>query len=203
MIKRILILILGTSTILLNAQERCATETYSNILKDKYPEYKTARSKANTQTENWINNHPNNSQKTIITVPVVVHVVWNTNAENISDAQIFSQMDVLNKDFRRMNVDVINTPSVWQGIAADCEIDFCLATTDPNGAATTGITRTQTSQTSFSINGSGMKSTSSGGIDPWNQDDYLNIWVCDLSGGILGYATPPSNFNNPEDGVVI
>ena len=83
------------------------------------------------------------------------------------------------------------------------EIDFCLATTDPNGVATTGITRTQTSQTSFSINGSDMKSTSSGGIDPWNQDDYLNIWVCDLSGGILGYATPPSNFNNPEDGVVI
>jgi len=203
MIKRILILILGISTILLNAQERCATETYSSILKEKYPEYKTARSKVNTQTENWTNNHPNNSQKTIITVPVVVHVVWNTNAENISDAQIFSQMDVLNKDFRRTNIDVINTPSVWQGIAADCEIDFCLATTDPNGAATTGITRTQTSQTSFSINGSGMKSNSSGGIDPWNQDDYLNIWVCDLSGGILGYATPPSNFNNPEDGVVI
>ena len=92
-------------------KNRCGTEAHtSKILKEKYPEYKIARSKANTQTENWINNHPNNSQKTIITIPVVVHVVWNTNAENISDAQIISQIDVLNKDFRRTNVDVINTP---------------------------------------------------------------------------------------------
>ena len=196
-------LVLGANTILLNAQERCATEVYSNILKEKYPEYKIARSKVNMQTENWINNHPNNSQKTIITVPVVVHVVWNTNAENISDAQIFSQIDVLNEDFRRTNVDVINTPSVWQGIAADCEIDFCLATIDPNGATTTGITRTQTSLTSFSIQNDYMKSTSNGGIDAWPNEDYLNIWVCDLGNGLLGYATPPSNFISNEDGVVI
>ena len=51
------------------------------------------------------------------------------------------------------------TPNVWQGIAADTEIDFCLATVDPNGALTTGITRTQTSQTSFSIQTDNMKST--------------------------------------------
>ena len=139
----------------------------------------------------------------VYNIPVVVHVLWNTNAENISDAQIQSQIDILNEDFRRLNTDAANTPSSFQSLAADTEIDFCLATTDPNGVASTGITRTQTSETSFSINGSDMKSTSSGGIDPWNQDDYLNIWVCDLSGGILGYATPPSNFNNPQDGVVI
>ena len=66
-----------------------------------------------------------------------------------------------------------------------------------------GITRTQTSQTSFSIQSNNVKSSSSGGKDPWDQDKYLNIWVCDLSGGILGYATPPSSFNNPYDGVVI
>ena len=100
----------------------------------------------------WIKDNPNHSEKTIITIPVVVHVVWNTTTENISDAQIFSQITVLNEDFRRDNITAINTPSVWQGIAADCEIEFCLADTDPNGNPTTGITRTQTPETSFSMN---------------------------------------------------
>ena len=185
------------------AQEKCGTEAYTLQLLDRYPNYKIQRSKVNVETERWINNHPNHNEKSIITIPVVVHVVWNTNAENISDAQIFSQIDVLNADFRRTNTDASNTPTVWQSIAADCEIDFCLATTDPNGASSTGITRTQTSQTSFSISSDDVKSSSSGGINPWNQNDYLNIWVCDLSGGILGYATLPANGNNPEDGVVI
>ena len=201
--KKTTLAILLISSIFSYSQERCATDMYSDLLEEKYPEYAVQRQKVNSQTQKWIKNNPNTINKNIITIPVVIHVVWNTNTENISDAQIFSQMDVLNADFRRTNVDAINTPSVWQNIAADSEIDFCLATTDPNGVFTNGITRTQTSQTSFSINGSDMKSTSSGGIDPWNQDDYLNIWVCDLSGGILGYATPPSNFNNPQDGVVI
>jgi len=185
------------------AQEKCGTEVYISQLIEKYPEYRIERQKVNIQTKKWINNNLDHSSKAVITIPVVVHVVWNTNSENISDAQIFSQMDVLNDDFRRTNSDASNTPSVWQNIAADCEIDFCLATIDPNGAATTGITRTQTSQTSFSISSDNVKSTSSGGINPWPQDDYLNIWVCDLSGGILGYATPPSSWNNPDDGVVI
>ena len=184
-------------------QERCGTKLYTDLLKEKYPEYESAREKVNLETEKWLQNNPDYSPKTIITVPVVVHVVWNTNAENISDAQIFSQIDILNDDFRRTNADASNTPNVWQNIAADCEIDFCLATVDPNGAPTTGITRTQTSQTSFSISSDNVKYTSMGGINPWPQDDYLNIWVCDLGGGLLGYATPPSNWSNPEDGVVI
>ena len=201
--KKITLAILLISSIFSYSQQRCATDLYTDLLKEKYPEYAVERQKVNSQTQKWIKNNPIISDKTIITIPVVIHVVWNTNAENISDAQIFSQMDVLNADFRRTNLDAVNTPSVWQSIAADTEIDFCLATTDPNGAVTTGITRTQTSQTSFSIQSDGMKSTANGGIDPWDQDDYLNIWVCDLTGGILGYATPPSNFNNPSDGVVI
>ncbi len=201
--KQILLPILMMMSIFIYPQERCGTKLYVDLLKEKHPKYKTAREKVNLETEKWLQHNPNYSPKTIITIPVVVHVVWNANAENISDAQIFSQMDVLNNDFRRTNSDASNTPAIWQSIAADCEIDFCLATTDPNGNPTTGITRTQTAQNSFSINDDDVKSTASGGVNPWNQDDYLNIWVCDLSGGILGYATPPSNFNNPNDGVVI
>ena len=174
-----------------SAQERCSTDEYLDILYSQFPEYKNEREKVNLETKKWIESNYIQNSKSIITIPVVVHVVWNTNTENISDQQIFSQIDVLNADYRRTNIDAIMTPSVWQGIAADTEIEFCLASVDPNGAFTNGITRTQTSQTSFSIQTNAMKSTSSGGIDPWDQDKYLNIWVCDLSGGILGYATPP------------
>ena len=117
------------------------------------------------------------------------------NNQNISDTQIETQINVLNQDYRRDNIDQINTPNVWQSIAADCEIEFCLAQKDPNGNTTTGITRTQTSQTSFSTNDD-VKYTASGGHDAWNSSEYLNIWVCDLatssSGGmVLGYAYLP------------
>ena len=85
-------------------------------------------------------------------------------------------------------------------MAADTEIEFSLATEDPNGNTTNGITRTQTSQSSFSTN-NGVKYSSSGGIDAWNTSEYLNIWVCDLSGGLLGYAQFPGG-NATSDGVV-
>ena len=201
--KKLLIITIILLTFQCFSQERCSTNDHIEILNSKYPQFLETRKNVNNQTKNWVQNNSNSKSSTIITVPVVVHVVWNTNQENITDQQVFSQIDVLNADFRRTNIDAIMTPNVWSNIAADTEIEFCLATVDPNGAFTSGITRTQTSQTSFSIQTDNMKSSSSGGIDPWDQDDYLNIWVCDLSGGILGYATPPSSFNNPDDGVVI
>jgi len=150
--KKILIFFISFLTIFMTfGQNRCSTDEYVDILEKEFPLYKEFRSKVNIQTDRWIESNYNNNSKSIITIPVVVHVVWNTSAENISDQQIFSQIDVLNADYRRTNVDAIMTPSVWQGIAADTEIEFCLATVDPNGAFTSGITRTQTSQTSFSI----------------------------------------------------
>ena len=133
----------------------------------------------------------------VITIPVVVHVVYNTSAENISDAQIQSQMTVLNDDFRRNNADQNN---IWSQ-AADTEIEFCLATVDPNGNSTNGITRTFTSSSSFSTNDN-MKFNSSGGKDAWPASDYLNMWVCDISGSILGYAQFPGG-SASTDGVVM
>lgn len=133
----------------------------------------------------------------VITIPVVVHVVYNTTAENISDAQILSQIDVLNKDFRRLNSDADNT---WSQ-ASDSEIAFCMASVDPNGNPTNGITRTSTSVTAFGTNDA-MKFNSSGGRNAWPAGSYLNIWVCDISGGILGYAQFPGG-SASTDGVVI
>ncbi len=134
----------------------------------------------------------------LITIPVVVHIVYNDVAENISDDQVRSQIEVLNKDFRRKNTD---TTSLWS-VAADAGIEFCLATRDPAGLPTSGITRTPTLITSFATTGDNVKYSSKGGKDAWPADSYLNIWVCDITGSVLGYAQFPGG--KPEtDGVVV
>jgi hypothetical protein len=136
-----------------------------------------------------------------ITIPIVVHVVYNENSENISDEQIESQITVLNQDFGADNADTANVPAVWQGLVTDTNIRFALASEDPAGGTTTGITRTSTNRATFGVDDS-VKSADTGGVDPWPTDRYLNMWVCTLSGGLLGYAQFPGG--PPEtDGVVI
>jgi len=136
----------------------------------------------------------------ISAVPTVVHVVYKEPSENISAAQIRSQIAVLNKDFRARNRDKGKVPAVWRGLVADAHVRFVLARRDPEGQPTTGITRTQTTRASFGTDDS-VKSAATGGADAWPSDKYLNIWVCSL-GGLLGYAQFPGG--PPEtDGVVI
>ena len=149
----------------------------------------------------------------IVTIPVVVHVVYNTATENISDAQIQSQIDVLNRDFRALNSDIGSVPGAFTSFTADCRFQFALAKRDPDCLPTSGITRTSTAITSFSPNFSStsatvrnpMKFNSSGGKNAWNPQEYLNIWVCDLGSGLLGYAAFPADLTTrpTEDGVVV
>ena len=77
------------------------------------------------------------------TIPVVVHVVYNDKSEDISVAQIKSQIARLNLDYRAKNPDRTKTPSVWSGLVTDAMIQFALAKKDPTGKATQGITRTR------------------------------------------------------------
>ena len=132
-------------------------------------------------------------------IPVVVHVVYNTAEQNISDAQVLSQIDVLNEDYSKTNADAINTPVVFQPFAANANIQFVLARRDPNGNATSGITRTYSANSSFSSNNY-VKFTNYGGFNAWPTDQYLNIWVCNL--GLCGYATYPGGAP-AVDGVVV
>ena len=143
------------------------------------------------QTAQYIANHPSPS-RSLITIPVVVHVIWNssTPAENISTAQVQSQIDRLNLDYQKLNTDVSQVPSVWASLVANYQIQFCLATKDPNGNATTGIVRVQTNSTSF-IDDDKVKYTAQGGDDAWPAASYLNLWCCNLGNGLLGYAQFP------------
>ena len=101
-----------------------------------------------------------NGQSVVITIPVVFHILYSNSTQNISDAQIQSQLDILNADFRRQNSDQDN---IWSQ-AADTEIEFCLASFDPDGAPTNGILRVPTAVSSFGSTDA-MKFTSQGGSD--------------------------------------
>jgi hypothetical protein len=130
-----------------------------------------------------------------IEIPVVVNVLYNTASENISDAQIQSQIDVLNEDFNATNADVTQTPSLFSGSVADLDLQFVLVATN----------RKYSKNRSWGTNDA-MKKSSRGGIDPTNPAEYLNIWVVNkmTSGGgtILGYAQFPGG-SPSTDGVVI
>ena len=135
-------------------------------------------------------------QPVVVTIPVVFHVVYANGTENISDDQLFEQLQVLNDDFRRLNADQDN---IWPQ-AADTEIEFCLATRDPNGAPSSGILRVPTTSGAFGSSDA-VKFTSQGGSDAWPADEYMNFWVCNLGGGLLGYAQFPGG-NAATDGIV-
>jgi hypothetical protein len=144
--------------------------------------------------------NPNAKINAVVTIPVVVHVVYNTATQNISDAQIQSQITILNNDFRKLNADRTLVPSGFSSLAADAEIQFCLAQRTPSGAATNGIVRVSTSTTSF-VDDDRVKSASTGGSTTWDASKYLNIWVCPLGNSLLGYAQFPGGPAS-TDGVV-
>jgi hypothetical protein len=152
--------------------------------------------------QQWIDNNPDNSGQTLITIPVVFHVIYNTTTQNIPDARIFAQLDVMNKDFSRTNADTVNTPAAFLPVAANTEIQFALANRDPNGNPVTGITRTQTSLSGFTSSSSDMKFTSKGGKDIWNREHYLNVWIVNFTDWTLGFAKFPGG-DPLEDGVVV
>ncbi|MEQ8705495.1 MAG: fibronectin type III domain-containing protein [Phaeodactylibacter sp.] len=183
------------------AQRNCGATEHLEWQQQQYPKYEENRQQIEKHTAKMLAQPALRSVNGTITIPIVVHVVYNTNSENISMAQIQSQIDVLNEDFRRLNGDAAQTPNDFQGVAADSEIEFCLATVDPQGNPTDGVTRTQTSNNSFGTNNT-VKFSSSGGKNAWPASDYMNVWVCDISGGILGYAQFPGGPAS-TDGIVV
>jgi hypothetical protein len=182
------------------AQRICGSADHYQEMLQNNPSFAQQRQLIETQTTNYENNSSNH-KRAVVTIPVVFHVVYNTTIQNVSDAQIQSQLTVLNADFRKLNADASLVPSAFAGLAADCEIQFCLAQQDPTGLATTGIIRKSTTSTSFSTNDA-VKYAAQGGSTIWDRNKYLNIWVCNLSGGVLGYAQFPGG-PAATDGVVI
>lgn len=199
------------------AQERCGTVQYEKMLQQRNPSRETI-----DQFETWMKNKlqaraqalgAQRTEATNYVIPVVVHVIHNGEAvgtgTNISDAQILSQIKVLNDDFNRLNADTTNTPSEFVSVAGKIKVTFVMALQDPDGLATSGIVRVKGKQTSWAISDNYTLKA----LSYWPAEDYLNIWVANLSGGILGYTQLPvssslqglqdSSNDRLTDGVVI
>ncbi len=130
-------------------------------------------------------------------IPTVFHIIHENGQENVSDAQVLDAMEVLNNDFRKANSDTNLIVPAFQGVAADCQIQFRLAKLDPNGNCTNGIDRIYSSQTNIGDDGSKL--------NPWPHENYYNIWVVkNISpGGIAGYAYYPGTAPQDAEGVII
>lgn len=176
-----------------------APEVHQRLLQN--PEYQRRRMAIERHLARFLLFDLATQRAGVTEIPIVVHVVYSDAASNISDAQVQSQITVLNADYRAANPDRAGVPGVWSGLVADSRIQFALATTDPAGNATNGITRTSTTTQSFTTDDA-VKSVATGGADPWPSDRYLNLWVCKLGGGLLGYAQFPGG-PQETDGVVI
>jgi hypothetical protein len=188
------------------AQRECASADYikqQRLSKEQYIETPQAVEAFVQQTLSGGNPATSFSKvnaSTIIRIPVVVHVVYNNSSNNISEAQIKSQIDALNRDFRRTNKDAVNTPAHFSSVAADVMIEFYLATADPKGRPTNGIVRKQTTVADWTMDDN-IKLSSKGGSDAWDSKSYLNIWVGPLR-RVLGYSSEPGGPAD-KDGIVI
>ena len=166
-------------------------------------------------TKTWIEQNATGAsarEGEIITIPVVVHIVYQNEEENISDLIVQSQLEVINEDFRMLNSNVNSIPGEFRSLAADIEIEFCLASLNPEGLPTTGITRTETDIDCIA-NIKEVKENEKprlfydylGGVNAWDTESYLNIWVANSCGKVLGTTPglPLGTIIPEEDGVVI
>ena len=188
--------------------EKCGFNHFIEYQDQKTPGYKAYVNNIYREAVEKANKNSTVKNKSIYTIPVVFHVVWNSNnsQENLDDSVLIDQIAVLNEDFNRMNADTSDTRPEFLPIVGDAQIQFELACRDTNGAITNGIVRMQTTATF----GGGflpdmasigkIQRTAQGGSDPWRPSEYLNIWIGDINGGsapsLLGIATPPNNLPN-------
>lgn len=185
----------------LQAQRQCGTMEHLHEVMQQNPLIEQKMHEIEEHTRQF--ETAGSSERVVINIPVVFHIVYRNSTQNISDAQIQSQLTVLNNDFRKLNADASLIPSTFTGVAADMEFNFCMAQRTPSGAAFNGINRVASTRTSAFGTNDAVKSASTGGTPGWDPNQYLNVWVCEIGNSILGYATFPGTATSTTDGVVI
>ena len=169
----------------------CGTMAAHMMLLERFPSFRASQMRLEGETARRRQSGLKVTKPRIVTIKTVVHVVHNTDEQAVSTRQINSQIAAMNKDFRATNTDRSQTPDAWKGLVTDARIRFKLVK----------VTRTRTAKASFSHD-DGVKRASGGGVAPVDPKTHLNIWVCPLGGGLLGYAQFPGG-PVATDGVVI
>ncbi len=205
--KRILYILMLVMTVqVLLAQERCMTMRESEVEMANDTVYARGVMKLQQLAEAFAAGDSavdrNDWPFPTLTVPIVVHVLYRTEQQNISMEQIHSQIEVLNRDFAGLNADLNKVPEPFRRLAGVSNIQFQLADRDPDGRFTNGVTRTKTA-----VENIGSQSIyhrpERGGVAPWPQPHYLNVWVCELEGDALGFAILPGAQISERDGIVM
>ena len=184
-------------------QEKCITEILFQEAAKANPQLIEDRNAYEKEIEKYVNSHSTERiQGTPRVIPVVFHVIHTYGTENITRAQCLDQLRILNEDFNRLNPDTANTPAPFQAVAGDLNVDFRLATKDPNGNCTDGIVRVYSPLTSNARNN--VKA-----LSYWPSNQYLNFWVVktieNTSGGsgfVVGFAQFPGTGSSLTDGIV-
>jgi hypothetical protein len=188
---------------------RCAADELLQEAFELRPELIEKREKMEAELQERLSGERSSSFRSTITIPVVFHVVWNTAEQNISDLQIYDQLEILNQAYNMHNRNLYTVPPKFRHLIADAQIEFCLAARDPSGNPTNGITRTQTDieevgSERIDFSRRAIHFSEFGGKDHWDPDRYLNVWVCEIGGGVLGSATFPQGMPYPEaEGVLV
>jgi hypothetical protein len=169
----------------------CGAMAAHMMLLERFPSYRANQMRLEGATTRRRDQRVDLGKAKIVTIKTVVNVVYKTAEQNISTAQINSQIKALNKDFRATNPDKTQTPAAWTGLVTDARIQFKVAK----------VTRTKTTQDDFTHD-DGVKRGATGGVAPLNPATHLNIWVCPLRDSLLGYAQFPGGPHS-TDGVVV
>ncbi|MBN8703606.1 MAG: PKD domain-containing protein [Bacteroidetes bacterium] len=159
----------------------------------KHPELLLQQEQLENFTENF---HLANKQNSTFIIPVVVHIIHDYGIENISDAQVYDALQILNEDFNRQNSDTSFVVNAFKNNIANCSIEFRLATKDPNGNCTNGINRIASLETYIGDDNSKLNG--------WPAWKYLNIWVVNsISIGVAGYTYLPGTTPANNEGILI
>ena len=189
--------------------EWCGTDLLIKNKIEESPEYRNVLHQSLMSAAQQSNDGNSRAQ---ITIPVVIHIIHDNGVGNISDAQIYNAVQILNEDYQRMNADTSVTRQTldapFKDIAAGMDVEFKFAKIDPNGQCTNGIVRVNAPQLANNADDA-CKFSSNGGSDQWPPNRYFNIWVVNSidngggSGITLGYAYFPYGGAGPEYGILI
>ncbi|MCX6272278.1 MAG: M43 family zinc metalloprotease [Bacteroidetes bacterium] len=178
---------------------RCGTMDAYNKHVAEDPSVEQRRIEFEQNLSLWMANHPGEATDVNVTIPVVVHIVFNTTAQNVTDQSVYEQIQVLNTDYSGANPHPMYSFS--NSLKVNTDIQFCLAKKKPDGTPSNGIERRYTTVTEFP-NDNSVKHYSTGGLDAWDPTQYMNIWVCNLVGW-LGYAQYPWEGINSTYGMIV
>lgn len=189
--------------------DKCLTDHYYKQMMANDPTFRANQQALEVETQQYVNQYvanktgaQNKSASVVRVIPVVFHIIHEGGLENISRAQCLNQLETLNADYRRLNADTTNTPSVFKPLGGDCEVEFRIATLDPNGNCTDGVVRVYSPLTNNARDN--VKA-----LSYWPSNMYLNVWVVksieNLSGGagiVVGFAQFPGG-SPLTDGIVL